>query len=118
MRQWPSVCLVPGFWERLLIHLSLCFYAPGVFLVALGMTPVEGVKAILAECTVLLRPEGVQIILKDEGVPFDMADENLSIRSLNAYTVSSYLQRTDLDDQHLIVMGYNRSTFLVKYDHH
>ncbi len=75
-------------------------------------------KAILAECAVSLCPEGVRIILKDEGVPLDMAEEVLSTRSLNAYTVSLYLQRADIDDHHLIVMGYNRSTVLVRFGHH
>ena len=73
-------------------------------------------KAVLAECTVFIRPEGVQLISKDGGVPFDMADEELSIKSLSAYTVASYLEKRDFGNRHLTTMSFNRSSFLVKYD--
>ena len=33
-------------------------------------------KPVLAECTIFLKPDGVQIISKDEGVSFDMADDD------------------------------------------
>jgi hypothetical protein len=73
-------------------------------------------KAVLAECTVFIRPEGVQLISKDGGVSFDMADEDLSIKSLSAYTVASYLEKRDFGNRHLTTMSFNRSSFLVKYD--
>lgn len=72
-------------------------------------------KPVLAECSVFLRPEGVQIISKDDGVPFDMADEDISTVSLSAYTVASYLEKRDFGNRHLITISFNRSSFLVKY---
>ena len=73
-------------------------------------------KPVLAECTVFFRPEGVQIVTKDGGIPFDMADEDLSTKSLSAYTVASYLEKRDFGNRHLTTMSFNRSSFLVKYD--
>ena len=73
-------------------------------------------KAVLAECTVFIRPEGVQLISKDGGTSFDMADEDLSLKSLSAYTVASYLEKRDFGNRHLTTMSFNRSSFLVKYD--
>lgn len=72
-------------------------------------------KSVLAECTVFLRPDGVQIISKDEGVPFDMADEDISVTSLSAYTVASYLEKRDFGNRHLTTMSFNRSSFSIKF---
>ena len=73
-------------------------------------------KPVLAECSVFLRPDGVQIISKDDGVPFDMADEEISSISLSAYTVASYLEQRDFGNQHLTTMSFNRSSFFIKYE--
>ncbi|MCR5774064.1 MAG: hypothetical protein K6G42_03150, partial [Lachnospiraceae bacterium] len=72
-------------------------------------------KAILVECTVFILPDGIRIISKDEGVFFDMADENVSTVSLSAYTVASYMEKLELDNRHLVTMGFNRSTFFVRF---
>lgn len=73
-------------------------------------------KSVLAECTVFLQPDGVQIISKDDGVSFDMADEDISTHSLAAYTVAMYLERRDFGNCHLSTMSFNRSSFFIKYD--
>lgn len=71
-------------------------------------------KAVLAECSVTIKPDGVLIISKDEGVYFDMADEKMSTASLSAYTVSLYLQNDHFRNRHLTAMGFNRSACFVK----
>lgn len=71
-------------------------------------------KAVLAECTVNLKPEGVQIISKDDGVSFDMADEDVGIRTLGAYTLARYLEKKYFDNRHLTTMSLNRSAFLIR----
>jgi len=71
-------------------------------------------RAVLAECTVNLKPEGVQIISKDDGVSFDMVDEDISTKSLGAYTVAMYLEKKDFGNRHLTTMSFNRSSFLIK----
>ena len=75
----------------------------------------NGDKAVLCECSVFLKPDGVKIISKDEGVAFDMADEDLSTVSLSSYIISSYLEKEDLSNRHLITMSFNRSSFFIKY---
>lgn len=74
----------------------------------------NGDKAVLAECTVNLKPEGVQVISKDDGVSFDMADEDISTKSLGAYTVAMYLEKKDFGNRHLTTMSLNRSSFLIR----
>jgi hypothetical protein len=71
-------------------------------------------KAVLAECTVNLKPEGVQILSKDDGVSFDMADEDVGIRTLGAYTLARYLEKKYFDNRHLTTMSLNRSAFLIR----
>ena len=73
-------------------------------------------KAVLAECTVFLKSDGVQIITKDDGVSFDMADEDNSTLSLSAYTVASYLEKRDFGNRHLTTMSFNRSSFFIRYE--
>lgn len=71
-------------------------------------------KAVLSECTVFLRPEGIQIITKDDGVLFDISEEDVSVTSLSAFAVSAYMEKLGDDKHHLTTMSYNRSAFLVK----
>ena len=73
-------------------------------------------KPVLAECTVFLKPDGVQIISKDEGVSFDMSDDDISTVSLSSYIVASYLEKRDFGNRHLTTMSFNRSSFFIKYD--
>jgi hypothetical protein len=73
-------------------------------------------KPVLAECTVILRPDGVQIISKDDGVSFDLADEDISTISLSAYTMASFLEQRDFGNRHLTTMSFNRSSFFIKYN--
>lgn len=73
-------------------------------------------KPVLAECTIFLKPDGVQIISKNEGVSFDMADDDISTVSLSAYIVASYLEKRDFGNRHLTTMSFNRSSSLIKYD--
>ena len=71
-------------------------------------------KTVLSECTVFLRPEGVQIITKDDGVLFDISEEDVSVTSLASFAVSAYMEKLGEDRRHLTTMSYNRSAFLVK----
>lgn len=71
-------------------------------------------RTVLSECTVFLRPEGVQIITKDDGVLFDISEEDVSVTSLASFAVSAYMEKLGEDRRHLTTMSYNRSAFLVK----
>ena len=72
-------------------------------------------KDVLAECTIFLHSDGIQIISKDDGVLFDMADEEISVKSLSAYTISMYLEKGDFENYNLTTMSFNRSSFFIKY---
>ena len=74
----------------------------------------NGGKAILSECSVLLRPDGVQIITKDDGVIFDISEENAAVTSLNAYVVAAYMEKLGPNKRYLTTMSFNRSSFLIK----
>ncbi len=71
-------------------------------------------KQVLSECTIFLRPEGVQIITKDDGVLFDISEEDVSVTSLAAFAVSAYMEKLGEDRRHLTTMSFNRSAFLIK----
>ena len=72
-------------------------------------------KAVLAECTVILHPDGVQIISKDDGVSFDMMDDDVITTSLAGYTLSAILEQKDYGNLHLTAMSFNRSSLFVKF---
>ena len=71
-------------------------------------------KHILSECTVFLKSEGVQIITKDDGVLFDISEEDVNVTSLAAFAVSAYMEKLGEDRRHLTTMSFNRSAFLIK----
>lgn len=72
-------------------------------------------KAVLAECTVIFKPDGVRIISKDDGISFDMADDDVITTSLAGYTLSAFLEQKDYDNRHLTTISFNRSSLFVKY---
>ena len=74
----------------------------------------NGGKAILSECSVLLRPEGVQIITKDDGVLFDISEDDVTVTSLAAFAVSGYMEKLGQNRRYLTTMSFNRSSFLIK----
>jgi hypothetical protein len=71
-------------------------------------------KTVLSECTIFFRPEGVQIITKDDGVLFDISEEDVNVTSLAAFAVSAYMEKLGEDRRHLTTMSFNRSAFLIK----
>lgn len=70
---------------------------------------------VLAECTVFLHPDGIQIISKDDGILFDIADERINTKSLSAYTISMYLEKGKFENHSLTTMSFNRNSFFIKY---
>lgn len=57
---------------------------------------------------------GLQIITKDDGVLFDISEQDVSVTSLASFAVSAYMEKLGNDRRHLTTMSYNRSAFLVK----
>lgn len=70
-------------------------------------------KEVFVECAVFVHPDGIHIISKDDGISFDMADENISTKSLSAYTVSMYLEKKEFTNRHLTTMSFNCNSFFI-----
>jgi hypothetical protein len=71
-------------------------------------------KCVLSECTIILRPDGVQIITKDDGVLFDISEEDVSVTSLTSFAISAYMEKLGKNRRHLTTMSFNRSSFIIK----
>ncbi|MBR1796976.1 MAG: hypothetical protein IJ757_03050 [Clostridiales bacterium] len=71
-------------------------------------------KMVRSECTVDLSKEGVKIITKDDGEIFDVSSDDVTVTSLAAYAVSSYMDNLGDDKRYLTTMSFNRSSFLIK----
>ena len=71
-------------------------------------------KTILSECTIFIDPEGIQIITKDDGILFDISEEDVSVTSLASFAVSAFMEQLGEDRRHLTTMSFNRSAFLIK----
>ena len=74
----------------------------------------NGGKDVLCECTVILRPEGVQLITKDEGILFDISEDDVTVTSIVSLAVSAYMNKMEDNKNYLTTISFNRSSFLVK----
>ena len=74
----------------------------------------NGEKAVLSECSVLLKEDGIQIIIKDDGVLFDISEEDVTVTSLVSLMVSGYMEKLGQNKRHLTTISFNRSSFLIK----
>ena len=52
--------------------------------------------------------------LFDDGVLFDISEQDVSVTSLASFAVSAYMEKLGDDRCHLTTMSYNQSAFLVK----
>ena len=75
----------------------------------------NGSADILGECVVALMDEGVLLITRDDGMLFDISEDDVLATSVAAFTVSGYMERMNKNKTHLTTMSYNRNSFLVKY---
>ncbi len=71
-------------------------------------------RQVLSELTVFIRPEGIQLISKDDGVLFDISEEDVSVTSIASFVVSNYMEKLGNDKRHLTTMSFNRSAFLIQ----
>jgi hypothetical protein len=71
---------------------------------------------VYAECTVIIRDTGVQIITKDDGVLFDLSSDDVVAGSIVEFMVSGYMERLKNDKMYLTTMSYNRNTFRINFE--
>ena len=72
-------------------------------------------EIILGECVISLTDEGILIITRDDGMLFDISEEDTMANSVASFVVSGYMVEMKDDKAHLTTMSYNRNSFLVKY---
>ena len=73
-------------------------------------------KAVYAECTVIIRDTGVQIITKDDGVLFDLSSDDVVAGSIVEFMVSGYMEKLKDNRKYLTTMSYNRNTFRIYHE--
>ena len=71
-------------------------------------------KAILGEITIYIDPDQIRIISKDNGVLFDISEEDVDVTSITSYLVSAYMEKLGENRQYLTTMSFNRSTYVIK----
>jgi Na+-driven multidrug efflux pump len=74
----------------------------------------NGDKKILSELTVFLHPEEIKIITKDDGVLFDISDDDVSVTSIASFAVAAYMEKLGENRLYLTTMSFNRSAFVIK----
>ena len=74
----------------------------------------NGDKSVLSELTIFLHPDEVKIITKDDGVLFDISEEDVNVTSIAAFAVSAYMEKLGQNRRHLTTMSFNRSAFSIK----
>ena len=65
-------------------------------------------KELLAECTLILDPDRVRLILRDSGMIFDITDEDARPDSLRQYLVANMIGSLDVKT-YIVTTGYNRN---------
>ncbi len=71
-------------------------------------------KTILSEFDIFVHPNEVKIITKDDGVLFDISEDDVSVTSIASFAVSAYMEKLGEDRHHLTTMSFNRSAFIIK----
>lgn len=66
-------------------------------------------KKVMAECTLILG-EDIQLIFRDNGVLFDITDEDSAIFSMRSYLVANMMAYQKRKN-HLVTTSYNRNVF-------
>ena len=71
-------------------------------------------KKVLSEFTIFLHPDQIKIITKDDGILFDISEEDVNVTSLASFAVSAYMEKLGDNRHHLTTMSFNRSAFTIK----
>ncbi|MBO6112260.1 MAG: hypothetical protein J6P45_04350 [Lachnospiraceae bacterium] len=74
---------------------------------------INGKKAVLAECLLVMNSDRIDLIERDNGKVFDLTDEDMPVNSLRAYLITqisaSYVQKK----RFMPVLSENRNTFSI-----
>lgn len=74
----------------------------------------NGDKKVLSELTVFLHPKEIRIITKDDGILFDISEDDVNVTSIASFAVSAYMEKLGENRHYLTTMSFNRSAFVIK----
>lgn len=74
----------------------------------------NGDKKVLSELTVFLHPKEIRIITKDDGILFDISEDDVNVTSIASFAVSAYMEKLGENRHYLTTMSFNRSAFAIK----
>ena len=66
-------------------------------------------KKILSECTIIIGDD-IQLIIRDNGIIFDITDTDCKISSIRSYVVANMMIHQQ-KKMHLVTTSYNRNIF-------
>ena len=72
-------------------------------------------KKVLAECSVLLGDKLI-LVIKDDGVLFDLTDSDMAPTSLRRYVISNMAEKISDKRRHFLALSYNRNMFEIRQD--
>ncbi len=66
---------------------------------------------ICAECSILSFDDTLKLIGRDDGIAFDLSDEDMKIDSLGSYVLSRFTSQESVWSKHLVAMSFNSNIF-------
>ena len=72
-------------------------------------------RQITAEYTVMIETERVELIIRDNGIIFDITDEDAKVESFRSYVVSNIMTKYH-NRENLLTTSFNRNVLRVQYD--
>ena len=70
-------------------------------------------KNVLAECSILMGDKLI-LVIKDDGIIFDMTDSDMMPSSFRSYIISSMANNISSRKKHFLALSYNRNVFEIK----
>ena len=70
-------------------------------------------KQVLAECSILLG-DSLKVIIKDDGIIFDLTNSDMKVDSLRSYIISNLAENISTRKMHFLSLSYNRNVFEIK----
>ena len=67
-------------------------------------------RIVLAECSVLMG-EKLTLVIKDDGIIFDLTDSDMKLSSFRSYVISNVAETISSRKKHFLTLSYNRNVF-------
>ena len=70
-------------------------------------------KSVQAECTLIMKEDSIELVEKDNGMIFNLADTDTPVDSFRAYISTSIIEGYSLHPRHLNTLSCNRNVFKI-----